>query len=113
MADPATGKIVVIVLAVLHHDRRLADMAGGTHDNTVARHGHVLAHLRTAGLCEPAGLGSRGLDNDILAVGRALVEHGFAHLKNWRNLTKLHTEPARATRLLRALLALTNLEVNR
>ncbi|MFG3532717.1 hypothetical protein ACGF8B_39310 [Streptomyces sp. NPDC047917] len=63
---------------------------GRTHDNTAARHGHIL-----------------------LAVGRAPVEHGFAHLKNWRILTKLRTAPARATQLLRALLVLTNLEVNR
>lgn len=51
--------------------------------------------------------------NRVLANGRAPVEHGFAHLKNWRILTKLRTEPARATCLLRALLVLTNLEVNR
>ncbi|MFG3111765.1 transposase family protein [Streptomyces tendae] len=51
--------------------------------------------------------------NRVLAVGRAPVEHGFAHLKNWRILTKLRTDPARATRLLLALLVLTNLEVNR
>ncbi|KUN49649.1 hypothetical protein AQJ27_02905 [Streptomyces olivochromogenes] len=50
--------------------------------------------------------------NRVLAVGRAPVEHGFAHLKNWRTLTKLRTDP-RATRLLRALVVLTNLEVNR
>ncbi|GAA2651294.1 hypothetical protein GCM10010400_03250 [Streptomyces aculeolatus] len=37
-------------------------------------------------------------------------EHGFAHLKNWRILTKLRTDPARATHLLRALLVLTNLD---
>lgn len=93
-----------------------------------------------AGLGALADLGFRGLDNDVLdplivtgfhasrthkltpgqkdanrvlAVGRAPVEHGFAHLKNWRTLTKLRTGPARATRLLRALLVLTNLEVNR
>ncbi|PSJ30763.1 hypothetical protein B7P34_01440 [Streptosporangium nondiastaticum] len=51
--------------------------------------------------------------NRVLAVGRTPVEHGVAHLKNWRILTKLRTDPARATRLLRALLVLTNLEVNR
>lgn len=51
--------------------------------------------------------------NRVLAIGRAPVEHGFAHLKNWRILTKLRTDPAQATRLLRALLVLTNLEVNR
>ncbi|MFF0305594.1 transposase family protein [Streptomyces sp. NPDC004562] len=113
---------------------------GRTHDNTAACHDHILAHLRAAGLGALADLGFRGLDNDILdpvivtgytasrthkltpgekeanrilAIGRAPVEHGFAHLKNWRILTKLRTDPARATRLLRALLVLTNLEVNR
>ncbi|MEG8281006.1 transposase family protein [Streptomyces sp. AHA2] len=113
---------------------------GSTHDNTAARHDHILAHLRAAGLGALADLGFRGLDNDILdpvivtgyiatrthkltpgqkqanrvlAIGRAPVEHGFAHLKNWRILTKLRTDPARATRLLRALLVLTNLEINR
>ncbi|MFE9859036.1 transposase family protein [Streptomyces sp. NPDC005780] len=113
---------------------------GRTHDNTAARHDYILAHLRAAGLGALADLGFRGLDNDILdpvivtgytatrthkltpgqktanlvlATGRAPVEHGFAHLKNWRTLTKLRTNPARATRLLRALLVLTNLEVNR
>ncbi|MEU3529753.1 transposase family protein [Streptomyces sp. NPDC038707] len=113
---------------------------GRTQDNTAARHDHILSHLRAAGLGALADLGFRGLDNDVrepvivtgfhasrthrltpaqktanrvLAVGRAPVEHGFAHLKNWRTLTKLRTNPARATRLLRALLVLTNLEVNR
>ncbi|MFG2873888.1 hypothetical protein ACGFYU_02565 [Streptomyces sp. NPDC048337] len=51
--------------------------------------------------------------NRVLAVGRAPVEQNFAYLKNWRTLTKLRTDPARATQLLRALLVLTNLEVNR
>ncbi|WP_329468409.1 transposase family protein [Streptomyces sp. NBC_01431] len=113
---------------------------GSTHDITAARHDHVLAHLRAAGLGALADLGFRGLDNDVLgsviitgfaatrarkltpgqkdanrvlAVGRAPVEHSFAHLKNWRILTKLRTDPARVTQLLRALLVLTNLEVNR
>ncbi|MEU8975595.1 hypothetical protein AB0D11_41395 [Streptomyces monashensis] len=51
--------------------------------------------------------------NRVLTVGRATVEHGVAHLKNWRILIKLRTDPARATHLLRALPVLTNLEVNR
>ncbi|GAA4888027.1 transposase family protein [Streptomyces coeruleoprunus] len=51
--------------------------------------------------------------NRILAAGRAPVEHGFAHLKNWRILTKLRTDTTRATYRLRALLVLTNLEANR
>ncbi|MEU8520887.1 transposase family protein [Streptomyces sp. NBC_01216] len=48
--------------------------------------------------------------NRVLAVGRAPVEHGIARLKTWRILTELRTDPARATRLLRARLVLTNLE---
>ncbi len=48
--------------------------------------------------------------NQALAAARAPVEHGLAHLKNWRILTKLRTDPARATGLLRALFVLTNLE---
>ncbi|MFG2648985.1 transposase family protein [Streptomyces sp. NPDC048436] len=110
-----------------------------THDNTAARHDHIPAHLRATGLGALADLGFRGLDNDIrdpvivtgftatrthrltpgqktanrvLATGRAPVEHGFAHLKNWRTLTKLRTDPSRAPQLLRALLVLTNLEIN-
>ncbi|MFC8394538.1 transposase family protein [Streptomyces sp. NPDC057238] len=132
------------LLALTDENGRLiwisAARSGRTHDNTAARRDRILAHLRAAGLGALAGLGFRGLDNDILdpvivtgytasrihkltpgqkdanrvlAIGRAPVEHGFAHLKNWRILTKLRTEPARATRLLRALLVLTNLEVNR
>ncbi|MDX2680672.1 transposase family protein [Streptomyces sp. NY05-11A] len=77
------------------------------------------AHLRAAGLGALADLGFRGLDNDVrdpvivtgfhasrthkltpgqkeanrvLAVGRAPVEHGFAHLKNWRILANLRTD---------------------
>ncbi|WTU53627.1 hypothetical protein OG953_42175 [Streptomyces sp. NBC_00057] len=96
--------------------------------------------MRAAGLGALADLGFRGLDNDVrnpvivtgftasrthkltpgqktanrvLAVGRAPVEHGFAHLKNWRILTKLRADPVRTTYLLRALLVLTNLEINR
>ncbi|MCX4853547.1 hypothetical protein [Streptomyces canus] len=38
-----------------------------------------------------------------LKGARAPVERGFAHLKNWRILTELRTDPARATVLLRAL----------
>ncbi|MFE2848861.1 transposase family protein [Streptomyces scopuliridis] len=102
---------------------------GRTHDITAARHEHIQDHLRAAGLGALADLGFRGLDNDVLdpvivtgytatrahkltpgqkdanrvlATGRAPVEHGFAHLKNWRTLTKLRTNPARATHLLRA-----------
>jgi hypothetical protein len=100
----------------------------------------MVAHLREAGLGALGGLGFVGLDDapenpvavagykatrkrrltrgrknasTVLSAARALVEPGFAHLKNWRILAKLRTDPARATTLLRALLVLTNLEVNR
>lgn len=115
---------------------------GRTHDATAARHDHLVEHLKAAGLGALADLGFLGVDkpdnpddlvivtgfkatryrkltagqkeaNRVLAAGRAPVEHGFAHLKNWRILTKLRTDPARATGLLRALLVLTNLEVAR
>ena len=115
---------------------------GRTHDATAARHDKIVEHLKAAGLGALADLGFIGVDkpenpddlvivtgfkatrarkltpgqkqaNHILAAGRAPVEHGFANLKAWRILTKLRTDPARATALLRALLVLTNLEVNR
>lgn len=96
----------------------------------------ALPHLRAAGLGALADLGFLGLDDDgddpvvvtgfkatrarrlasaekeanrVLAAGR-VPERGFAHLKNWRILTKLRTDPARATHLFRALLVLTNIE---
>ena len=115
---------------------------GRTHDATAARHDKIVEHLKAAGLGALADLGFLGVDkpenpddlvivtgfkatrarkltpgqkqaNRILAAGRAPVEHGFANLKAWRILTKLRADPARATALLRALLVLTNLEVNR
>lgn len=115
---------------------------GRTHDATAARHDKIVEHLKTAGLGALADLGFIGVDkpqnpddlviitgykatrarkltpgqkqaNQILAAGRAPVEHGFANLKAWRILTKLRTDPGRATALLRALLVLTNLEINR
>jgi hypothetical protein len=115
---------------------------GRTHDATAARRDKIVEHLKAAGLGALADLGFLGVDkpknaddqvivtgykatrhrkltpgqkqaNRILAAGRAPVEHGFAHLKAWRILTKLRTDPARATALLRALLVLTNLEASR
>ncbi|MDJ0384545.1 hypothetical protein [Streptomyces sp. G-G2] len=68
------------------------------------RQGVVRTHKLTPG-------GPEG-SQPALAAGRAPVEHGFARLRNWRILTKLRTDPACTTQLLRALLVLTNLEVN-
>ena len=113
---------------------------GRTHDITAARHDHIVEHLKATGLGALADLGFLGLAdtaedpvvitgyratkkrklttgqktaNTVISAARALVEHGFAHLKAWRVLTKLRTDPARATNLLRALLVLTNLEIDR
>lgn len=115
---------------------------GRTHDATAARRDKIVEHLKAAGLGALADLGFVGVDkpdnpddlvivtgfkptgarkltpghkqaNRVLAAGRAPVEHGFANLKAWRILTKLRTDPCRATALLRAPLVLTDLEVNR
>ncbi|MEY9989554.1 hypothetical protein ABIE67_001586 [Streptomyces sp. V4I8] len=49
----------------------------------------------------------RGSIHRALAAVHALVEHGFAHLKNWRAPAKVRTDPKWATSLVRALLVLT------
>jgi hypothetical protein len=115
---------------------------GRSSEITVCRHDKLTAHLRAAGLGAIADLGFVGLDdsgpdadptvitgykaarnrpltrgqkltNKALAAVRAPVEHGFAHLKNWRVLGKVRTDPKWATTLVRALLVLTNREVSR
>ncbi|WP_329599963.1 hypothetical protein OIE43_42635 [Streptomyces pseudovenezuelae] len=52
------------------------------------------------------------MSDKALAAVRAPVEHGFAHLKNWRVLGKVRTDQAWATALVRALLILTNREIS-
>ncbi|MET7542895.1 transposase family protein [Streptomyces sp. NPDC005349] len=115
---------------------------GRTSEITACRHDKLTQKLRTAGLGAIADLGFIGLDdsdpdadpavitgykaarnrpltraqklsNKALAAVRAPVEHGFAHLKNWRVLGKVRTDPKWATALVRALLVLTNREVAR
>ncbi|MET9915067.1 transposase family protein [Streptomyces sp. NPDC006476] len=51
--------------------------------------------------------------NRLVSRERAANEHGFANLKSWRILTKLRTDTRQATTLLRALVVLTNSEVQR
>jgi DDE superfamily endonuclease len=53
--------------------------------------------------------------NALVAAERAANEHAHAHLKNWRYLHRLRHGWAQhhATELLRALLVLTNTEINR
>lgn len=115
---------------------------GRTSEITACRHGKLTAHLHAAGLGAIADLGfvglgdsgpdddpavitgykaarnrpltrSQKLSNKALAAVRAPVEHSFAHLKNWRVLGKVRTDPKWATDLVRALLVLTNREVAR
>lgn len=115
---------------------------GRTSEITACRHDKLTTKLRAAGLGAIADLGFVGLDdsdpdaepavitgykaarnrpltrgqklsNKALAAVRAPVEHGFAHLKNWRVLGKVRTNPRWATALVRALLVLTNREVAR
>lgn len=110
---------------------------GRTNDATAARHQRVVPALRRAGLGCLADMIYSALDDDRhnptvvtgrrphpkrlltpaetktnmwIARDRAVNEHPFAYLKNWRILTKLRTHPSRATALLRALLVLTNTE---
>lgn len=113
---------------------------GRSSEITTARHHKLVQKLRDAGLGALADLGFIGLDDDpdnpvvitgrkatrgkpltvaqqqvnqLIASERAPVEHGFADLKNWRILTKLRLDAARATVLLRALLVLTANEITR
>ncbi|MET7486765.1 transposase family protein [Streptomyces sp. NPDC005538] len=112
-----------------------------TPEITACRHDKPTAHLGAAGRGAIADLGFVGpnggadtdpavitgykaarnrpltrrqkLSNKALAAIRAPVEHGFAHLKNWRVLGKVHTDPKWATALVRALPVLTNRDVSR
>jgi hypothetical protein len=113
---------------------------GAASEITAARHDHLAARLRDAGLGALADLGFTGLDpdpedpviitgwkatanrkltpaqrqaNQVLSAARAPVEHGFADLKQWRILTRLRLSPARATTVLRALLVLTRQHTTR
>ncbi|WP_238432062.1 transposase family protein [Streptomyces cavernae] len=104
---------------------------GRTSEITACRHHKLTAHLRAAGSAQsptwadPAVIcgykaaqnrpltRDQKLSNKALAAVRAPVEHGFAHLKNWRVLGKVRTDPKWATALVRALLVLTNQEVTR
>jgi hypothetical protein len=113
---------------------------GAASEITAARHDHLAARLRAAGLGALADLGFTGLDPDpedpviitgwkstatrkttpaqrqasqALSAARAPVEHGFSDLKNWRILTRLRLSPAKATTVLRALLVLTRQHTTR
>lgn len=103
---------------------------GRSSEITACRHDQLTAKLRAAGLGAIADLGFVGLDdsdpdtdpavitgykaarnrpltrgqklsNKALAAVRAPVEHGFAHLNNWRVLGKVRTDPKWATTLVR------------
>ncbi|MGW3202506.1 transposase family protein [Streptomyces sp. NPDC001118] len=114
---------------------------GRASEISAARHEKITAHLRVAGFGVLADLGFVGLDdhpdddpviitgfkatrshrlteaekeaNGLLSRERAANEHGFAHLKTWRDLAKVRMNTRHATILLRALLVLANSEVPR
>jgi hypothetical protein len=113
---------------------------GRSSEITTARYNHLVERLRAQELGVIGDLGFVGLDDDVndpvvitgykgartkpltsakkqvnklIASVRAVCEHAFAHLKNWRILAKLRLSPRYATTLLRALLVLTNTEVAR
>ncbi|MCY0932404.1 hypothetical protein OTB20_40925 [Streptomyces sp. H27-H1] len=113
---------------------------GRSSEITAARHDHICAHLRAADLGALADLGFTGLDDDpdhpLIVTGlKATRGHPLTpprkrrtswsaanaqptstaspYLKNWRILTKMRLYPHHATTLLRALLVLTNAEVQR
>jgi hypothetical protein len=113
---------------------------GAASEITAARRDHLAERLRAAGLGALADLGFTGLDpdpddpviitgrkstrtskttpaqrqaNQALSAARAPVEHAFSDLKNWRILTRLRLNPAKATTLLRALLVLTRQHTTR
>jgi len=116
-----------------------AAQPGRSSEITTARRNRITARLREAGPGALAGLGFTGLDDRpedapviitgmkatrttkltsaqkkasaLLSPERAAAEHGFADLKNWRILTRLRMDARHATRLLRALLVLTSLEI--
>ncbi|MEV6784782.1 transposase family protein [Streptomyces sp. NPDC051098] len=106
------------------------------------RHDDLVGGLREAGLAAIADLGFVGLDdggpdtdpavitgykkpkgknlppakklvNRLIAAERAVCEHAFAHLKNWRVLTKLRIDVKWATQLVRALMILNQHEIAR
>jgi hypothetical protein len=108
---------------------------GRTSEITACRHDQLTAKLRAVGLGGIADLGFVGLDDSgpdtdpAVIIGwkarpeptpnarseavqqgaggrEAPAEHGFAHLKNWRVLSQVRTDPRWATALVRALLVL-------
>jgi len=113
---------------------------GAASEITAARHDHLAQRLRAAGLGALADPGFTGLDPDpgdpviitgwkstrtskttpaqrqadqALSAARAPAGHAFSDLRNWRILTLLRLNPARATTLLRALLVLTRQHTTR
>ncbi|WP_308438084.1 transposase family protein [Streptomyces morookaense] len=104
---------------------------------TACHHDGLVSRLRKAGLAAIADLGFVGLDdetgdpavitgykkpkgkklpsakklvNQLIAAERAVCEHAFAPLKNWRVLARLRLDVKWATRLVRALMLLTQHE---
>ncbi|MGY5014703.1 transposase family protein [Streptomyces sp. 900105755] len=77
------------------------------------RPGQPRGHYRLQGRRTKPLTAAKKQVNKWIASVRAVCERAFAHLKNWRILTKLRLNVRHATTLLRALLVLTNTEVAR
>ncbi|QUW84487.1 transposase [Streptomyces mirabilis] len=134
----------LLFLALTDHKGRLlwlsAARPGRSSEITTARYNKLVERLRAVELGAIGDLGFVGLDDDpdnpvvitgykaartkplipakkqvnkLIASVRAVCEHAFAHLKNWRIITKLRLHVRHATTLLRALLVLTNIEIAR
>lgn len=133
----------LLFLAVTDDKGRLlwlsAARPGRSSEITTARYNKLVERLRAHELGAIGDLGFVGLDdapddpvvitgykaartkpltsakkqvNKLIASVRAVCEHAFAHLKNWRILARLRMSPRHATTLLRALLVLTRTEVS-
>ncbi|MEV0239911.1 transposase family protein [Streptomyces sp. NPDC050674] len=77
------------------------------------RPGQPRGHHRLQGRPHQTAHPAKKQVDKLIASVRAVCEHTFAHLKNWRIITKLRLSARYATTLLRALLVLTNTEVAR
>ena len=117
-AKPSPGDLTIAQRGPPHHPNRRIQ----------GRPGRSPARLRASGLDALADVGFTGLDpdpedpviitgykatsarkttpaqrqaNQALSAARAPVEHGFSDLKDWRTLTRLRIDPAKATTVCR------------
>ena len=134
--------LLFLVMTDLHGNLLWISAAapGRTHDGKATKNNRIPAKLRKLDLAMVGDLSFTNVDDDknnpVVLTGRrphakrrlteaekevnswisrdrAANEHGIADLKNWRILTKLRMHAKNATRLLRALMVLTQSEITR